>query len=179
VKNIMMKSTCLPIVLVMIISCFHLKSNAQLPHVGIYAHALYATPLDNSSHALYNAGGGGVGGILIGQKTTRLNGSIGYMHFFKEHQNPLGDETYIPVKLGIRQYIPLTLHFLYVQADAGIGFVSYKENGDSYSPFAYDFGAGVKLGIFEAALIWDNFHEKDPSGTSSWLTIQAGINLGL
>jgi hypothetical protein len=173
-----MKSTFLSIVFIVILSFLALNSNAQIPHVGIYAHALYAAPLDNSSQALYNGGGGGVGGILIGQGTTRFNGSVGYLHFFKEHQNQLGDETYVPVKAGIRQYIPLTLHFLYVQADAGIGFVSYKENGDSYSPFAYDIGAGVKLGIFEAALIWDNFHEKDPSGTSSWLTIQAGINLG-
>lgn len=173
-----MKPACLPVAFAIALSCFQLNSNAQLPHIGIYAHAVYATPLDNSSQTLYKGGGGGVGGILIGKKTTRFNGSLGYIHFFKEHDNPLGDETYIPAKVGVRQYIPLSLHFLYAQADAGIGFISYKEKGDSRSAFAFDFGAGVKFGGFEAALIWDSFHEKDPAGMSSWLTIQAGINLG-
>lgn len=155
-----------------------LKVNAQLPHAGIYAHLLYATPLDNSSQAFYKGGGGGVGGILIGKGTTRFNGTVGFSQFFQDEGNHLGDETYIPVKAGIRQYIPLTLHFLFVQGDAGIGFVKNKDADNSRTPFAFDFGAGVKFGLFEAALIWDNFHEKDPSGLSSWLTIQAGINLG-
>ncbi|MBV9963071.1 MAG: hypothetical protein JO072_12560 [Parafilimonas sp.] len=151
--------------------------HAQAPHAGIYVHALYAAPLDNSSQKLYNGGAGGVAGILVGKGNTRFNGSIGYSHFFADNSNDFGDESYVPVKVGIRQYIPLTLHFLYVQGNAGIGFVNHA-NGDNYSPFAFDFGAGVKFTAFEAALIWDNFHEKHPSGISSWLTIQAGINLG-
>jgi len=173
-----MKSNLLPAALVSLLGFTGLNTSAQLPHFNIYAHALYAAPLDNSSEALYKYGGGGVGGILIGRHTTRLNATLGYIHFFSEHENDLGDETYVPLKVGIRQYIPLTLHFLYVQANAGVGFVSNKNSDNNKSPFAYDFGAGVKFSLFEAALIWDNFHESDPSGTSSWLTIQAGINLG-
>src|ERR1700759_2241405 len=132
---------------------------AQAPHAGVYIHALYATPLDNSSQTLYNEGAGGVAGILVGKGTTRFNASIGYSHFFADNSNALGDETYVPVKIGIRQYIPFTLHFLYVQGNMGVGFVNH-ENGDNYSPFAFNFGAGVKFTAFEAALIWDNFHEK-------------------
>ena len=52
-----MKSTFLSIVFIVILSFLALNSNAQIPHVGIYAHALYAAPLDNSSQALYNGGG--------------------------------------------------------------------------------------------------------------------------
>ena len=44
---------------------------------------------------------------------------------------------------------------------------------------AFDFGGGVKLGPFEAAVVWDTFHEKVPEGISSWITFQAGINIGL
>lgn len=165
-------------VIIFSLSIISIKASAQIPHIGIYAHVLYASPLDESSQNLYKYGGGGVGGILLGKKTTRFNASIGYVHFFSEHINPLGDKTYIPLKAGIRQYLPLTLHFLYVQGDAGIGFVSNKESSDNSSRFAYDFGAGVKFAGFEAALIWDNFHEKQPSGSSSWLTIQAGFNFG-
>lgn len=154
------------------------KVNAQLPHISIYAHALYATPLDNSSESLYNGGVGAVGGVLLGKKNTRFNTSVGYSHFFSDHVNPLGDETYIPFKIGIRQYIPFSLHFLFVQGDLGAGYVSNKNTDGSDSRFAFDFGAGVKFTGVEAALIWDNFHEKDPSGMSSWLTIQAGFNFG-
>jgi len=173
-----MKAAQVIAVIILLVLFSQRKVNAQLPHIAIYAHALYATPLDNSSEKLYKFGGGGVGGILIGQKNTRFSGSVGYSHFFAEHNTVFGDETYIPVKAGIRQYIPLTLHFLYLQANAGIGFVSYKKTDETRSPFAFDFGAGAKFGGFEAALIWDNFHEKDPAGMSSWLTVQAGINLG-
>lgn len=158
-------------------------SHAQpphLPHAAIYIRALYATAIDKSSQELYNGGAGGIAGILVGEKTTRFNASIGYEHFFADNgTNRLGDETYVPVKVGVREYIPLTMHFLFVQGDAGIGFVNNSKISNGHSPFAFDIGGGVKIAAFEAALIWDNFHEVTPAGTSSWLTFQVGINLGL
>jgi hypothetical protein len=171
--------TALIIAAIIFFTGVSIKTNAQLPHAGIYVHALYATPLDGSSPKLYNGGVGAVGGVLVGGKTTRFSGSVGYSHFFADDsKNPLGAETYVPVKVGIRQYIPLTLHFLYVQGNAGVGFVSNANSNNTDSRFAFDFGAGVKFTAFEAALIWDNFHEKSPDGISSWVTVQAGINLG-
>ncbi len=161
-------------VLIFCMNMIAIKSISQIPRISIYGHALYAIPLDGSSKEFYNGGVGVVGGILAGRKTTMFNGSIGYSHFFADKANTFGDETYVPVKVGVRQYIPLTLHFLYAQADMGMGFITHK-NGDNYSPFAFDFGAGVKFAAFEAALIWDNYHKKNPSGMSSWLTVQAGI----
>ena len=152
----------------------------HLPHAAIYVHALYATAIDQSSQLYYNGGAGAVAGILVGEKLTRFCGSIGYDHFFADNSTDhAGDESYVPVKIGVRQYIPLTMHFLFIQANAGIGFVSNNIMGNSYSPFAFDFGGGVKLGPFEAAVVWDTFHEKVPEGISSWITFQAGINIGL
>jgi hypothetical protein len=156
-----------------------LRSQAQLPHVSLYVHALYASALDKSSQKLYNNGFGGVAGLTFGTKATRFVGSIGYSSFTADKgENLLGNETYIPVKAGVRQNLPLVLSFLYLQGDLGVGFVGNKGNTNNDTRFAFDLGAGAHFGAFEAALVWDNFNEKQPSGWSSWLTIQAGFNIG-
>ena len=173
-----MKPRLNTIALILCITFIAIKTNAQGPHAGIFIHALYAAPLDNNSHEFYKGGAGGEGGILVGRKNTLFIGSIGYARFLSDNSNPLGDKTYVPVKAGIREYIPLTLHFLFLQADAGVGFVSQRHSDETNSPFAYDFQAGVKITAFEAAIGWDTFHENNPSGWSSWFTVKAGINLG-
>ena len=151
------------------------RTNAQA-HAGIFIHALYAAPVGTISNDLYSNGGGAEGGILAGRKATRFAGTIGYSHFFKTGDNVYGDKTYIPIKAGIRQYLPL--NFIFLQADAGIGLVNYAHTADSESPFAYDFLAGVKFSGFEALIGWDTFHSKLQEGWSSWFTIKAGINFG-
>ena len=150
------------------------KANAQ--HAGIFVHALYAAPMGGISSDFYNGGAGGEGGVLAGKKFTRFVGSIGYSHFFSDNANIYGDKTYIPVKAGVRQYLPLDIIFL--QADAGVGFVSQKHSDNNTTPFAYDFQAGVKFGGFEGAIGWDTFHASDFSGWSSWFTVKAGFNIG-
>jgi len=166
----------------LVMTGFFLSKESQAQHLAIYGHALYATPLDKSSQNLYKTGVGGVAGITVGENNTRFVASIGYTGFSSENDanNPhnFGDETYVPVKIGIQQHLPLILSFLYLQADAGAGFISYKSNSDNDTRFAFDIGAGAKFGIFEAALVWDSFTEKLPEGWSSWLTIQAGLKFG-
>ena len=175
-----MKSCWIITPVVFLISVFSNKIFAQLPHGGLYVHALYASPLDKSSKKFYNGGAGAAAGILAGKKTTRFNASVGYLYLLADKsENVSGSQVYIPFKAGIRQYLPLTLHTLFIQGNAGVGFVSYKNNANNDSRFAFDFGAGIKLTTFEAALLWENFKEKNPSGYSSWLTIQAGFNIGL
>ena len=150
---------------------------AQAPHAGLYIHALYAASADSRTGDLYDGGGGVEGGILFGMGSRRLGGSIGYSKLFADHDvNVFGDKNYIPVKLNFRQYLPLNIIFL--QADAGLGFVSFQHGDDKQTPFAYDFQAGVKLTMFEAAIGWDSFHASEQSGWSSWFTVKAGINLG-
>jgi Outer membrane protein beta-barrel domain len=173
-----MKPVSITAALIFCISIISVKAKAQAPHIALYVHALYATAIDNSSQKLYNGGAGAEAGILAGPKNTMFAGSVGYSRFFAENVNEFGDETYIPVKVGVRQYLPVPVHFLFVQGDAGIGFVSSKNPGNDGSRFAFDFGAGLKFTAFEAALVWDNFHEVHPEGWSSWFTIKAGINLG-
>lgn len=169
-----MKPVLTIIALILCVSLITIKANAQ--HAGIFIHALYATPLDSRTGDFYNEGAGVEAGILGGKGSRRFGGSIGYSKFLADSRNVFGDKNYIPVKLNFRQYLPL--NFIFLQADAGLGFVSFQHSDDKQTPFAYDFQAGVKFTIFEAAIGWDNFHAKEEAGWSSWFTVKAGINLG-
>ena len=157
---------------------FHFKSSAQRPHLNIYGHVLYASPLDKSSKDLYTGGAGVEAGILIGRGKTMFNAMIGTTRFFADDGNQYGYLTYVPVKVGIRQYLPLTMHFLFVQGDAGVGFTNSRYLANDGTRFAADIGAGVKFGLFDAAVMWDNIHEENPKGWASWFTVKAGLNLG-
>lgn len=158
------------------------KSNAQLPHLSLYVHGLYAAPLDYSTQDRYKYGLGVVGGLTLGTKNSRAVISTGYSNFFTKHDSPdhlLGDETYIPLKIGLRQYLPLTLHSFFVQGDLGVGFVGNKNTSNTNSRFVGDLGVGAHFSALEAAIVWDTFKEKKPDGWSSWITFQLGFNLGL
>ena len=161
------------------------SAQSEFPHASLYAHALYASALDKSSQHLYNNGFGGVAGVTYGKNNTYFVGSVGYTSIpsalgpTDPDPNNYGDETYIPVKVGIRQHLPVILSFLFIQGDAGVGFISYKSNTTNDTRFAFDLGAGAQFGPFEVALVWDSFTEKKPEGWSSWLTIQAGFTIGL
>lgn len=180
-KNHTMKSKIIIAAIISISLFITFKSKAQLPHLSLYVHGLYAAPLDKSTQDRYKYGLGAVGGLTLGSKNTRAVASIGYTNFFTKHDSPdhlLGDETYIPVKLGIRKYLPLTLHTFFLQGDMGVGFAGYKNESGSDSRFAADIGVGAHFTALEAAIVWDTFKEKKPNGWSSWLTFQLGFNLG-
>ena len=172
-----MKNISTIIALAFCIVFISIQSNAQAPHFSLYIHALYAAPLDSRTGDFYDGGGGGEAGILTGVGSRKFGASIGYSKFIADNnRNVLGDKNYIPVKINFRQYLPLNIIFL--QADAGLGFVSFQHSDDKQTPFAYDFQAGVKFAAFEAAIGWDSFHAKEEAGWSSWFTVKAGINLG-
>ena len=156
------------------------KSEAQLPHLSLYVHGLYAAALNTHSADRYNGGLGANAGITLGSKNSRGVFSLGYTNFFAKHDSPdhaLGDETYIPAKIGLRQYLPLTFHTIFLQADAGIGFIGYKNTSDTKSRFAGDIGAGAHFGAFEAVVSFDAF--KQPNYWSSWANLQLGFNIGI
>lgn len=153
------------------------KSNAQ-KLFSVFAHGVYAQPLDENFNNNYNAGLGVEGGVRIAINRTALVGTIGYTNFFSSSNSELGNLQYIPVKIGLRQYIVSRL--LFIHGDVGIG----KITGDLYnaqSRFSGDIGVGVKLTGFEVQLDYDGFTRKSPdvSGYSSWIGLKAGFSLGL
>ncbi len=156
------------------------KSEAQLPHLSLYVHGLYAAALNTHSADRYKGGLGANAGLTLGSKNSRAVFSLGYTNFFSKHDSPdhlLGDETYIPAKIGLRQYLPMTLHTIFLQGDAGIGFISYKNASERKGRFAADIGAGTHFGAFEAVVSFDAF--KQPNYWSSWANLQLGFNIGI
>ncbi len=156
------------------------KSEAQLPHLSLYVHGLYASTANNNSIDRYKFGLGANAGLTLGSKNTRAVFSLGYTNLFTKHDSPehaSGDETYIPVKIGLRQYLPLTLHTFFLQGDLGAGFTSYKNSDNTYKGFAADIGVGAHFSALEAAIMYDGFHQ--PYGWSSWITFQLGFNIGI
>ena len=150
-------------------------------NLSLYVHGLYGTALDNSSQNRYNGGFGGVTGICYGAKNTYAVGSIGYTSFHAKGTLVTSNQSYIPLKVGVRELFPINSSKIFGQADVGVGFISSNVTSASYvvkssdSRFAFDIGVGARLGkSIEAAVVWDNFKEVKPDGWSSWLTFQLG-----
>jgi len=144
----------------------------------IYAHGLYASPVDKNFKNGYNSGPGIEGGAAIGWGKTFIVGTVGYTSFSDKDNNTTGSTKYVPVKLGLRQYI--FLKKIYVHGDLGIGRI--KNNlYNNQSRFSGDVGVGAKLAGFEVQLDYDGFTRKspEPSGYSSWIGVKAGFNFGL
>lgn len=144
---------------------------------SIFAHGLYASPVDKNFKGNYNSGLGVEGGVSIGFGKTFLVGTVGYTNFFNSDANKGGDLQYIPMKVGVRQYVFSKL--IYLHGDLGIGRIK-AENYNNESRFSGDIGVGVKLTAFEVQLDYDGFTRRtpEPSGYSSWIGLKAGINLG-
>ncbi|MBG9374991.1 hypothetical protein I5907_02040 [Panacibacter sp. DH6] len=145
---------------------------------SFFVHGVYAQPLDENFNGNYNAGLGVEGGVRIAINRTALVATVGYTNFFSSNNSELGNLQFIPVKIGLRQYIISRLVFIH--GDVGIARIT----GDLYnnaSRFSGDAGIGVKLTGFEVQLDYDGFTRKSPEATgySSWIGLKAGINLGL
>ena len=141
----------------------------------IYAHALYATPVDKNFKDGYNSGLGVEGGAAVGWGKTFIVGTIGYTSFSDKDGNPAGNTSFVPVKIGLRQFVFSKL--IYVHGDLGIGKI--KNDLTTDSRFSGDIGAGVKLAGFEVQLDYDGFSRKGPSGYASWIALKAGFHIGL
>src|SRR5450432_2702580 len=112
-----------------------------------------AAALSNASRDNYSSGFGGEGGLGIGHDKLFFTGTIGYTDFSSKESNTAGNLHYVPVKVGARYYLPLK--FLFLNADAGLGFMKNKDSDVSSTKFAGDIGAGVKLGFFEVLANFD------------------------
>ncbi|CAN5746782.1 hypothetical protein BH10BAC2_BH10BAC2_44050 [soil metagenome] len=143
----------------------------------LYAHGIYANPVDKNFKDGYNAGLGVEAGAAIGWNKTFIVGTLGYTSFSDRDNNTAGNISYTPFKVGLRQYVFSKL--IYIHGDLGIGKVKNEVIDDTR--FSGDIGAGVKLAGFEVQLDYDGFTRKSPeaSGYASWIGIKAGFNLGL
>ena len=100
--------------IIFILAASFITTETKAQHAGIFVHALYAAPTGGVSHDFYNAGAGVEGGILQ-VKNYKVCWFYWLSHFFSDNANVYGDKTYIPVKAGIRQYLPLCILFFYRQ----------------------------------------------------------------
>lgn len=143
----------------------------------LYAHGVYANPVDKNFKDGYHAGLGVEAGAAIGWNKTFIVGTAGYTSFSDKDNNATGNISYAPVKIGIRQYV--FSKFIYVHGDLGIGKIKNDVLDDTR--LSGNIGAGVKLAGFEVQLDYDGFIRKSPeaSGYASWIGIKAGFNLGL
>lgn len=148
--------------------------------IFVFAHGTGALPIDKTSDTRYTSGFGAEAGIGVGSKQTFLTASIGYTSF--TGRDTFSTENYIPVKIGIREYLPLKIVFF--DADAGLAFVNGSTPTKqtpipSNSRLTADLGAGVKLGGFEVGLNFDVFKEPKPDGWAAWMVFKAGFRIGL
>lgn len=142
----------------------------------IFGHALYNSPVQSDLKNNYNYGLGAEAGAGIGANKTFLTATVGYGIFNSKNGNAAGNLTYVPAKLGIRQYIVGKLVFL----NANAGLVNLKPNkGDSQSRFTADAGVGIKVAGIDLGINYDGYAGKDPSGWASWVSFKAGFNIGL
>jgi len=152
-----------------------------------YAHALVAFIYDHTSIIKFHSGlGGEIGyGFYSKSHVTAYVGSIGYT-FFPVRSNaspsnpgvPVQSESYIPIKVGIRER--LINDWLYFNINGGIGIIGNSYNTiqtpdpSSLRPAA-DFGFGIKKGAFEAGINMDFFTEPKPDGGTGTVVLKAGF----
>ncbi|MEP6847060.1 MAG: hypothetical protein ABI861_13700 [Panacibacter sp.] len=164
----------------LLLTLFLLTASTQLQAQKlffVYAHGLYANPADKNFKTGYHTGLGVEGGAAIGWNKTFVVGTIGCTSFFNKDNNTTGKTTFVPFKVGLRQYI--FSKFVYLHGDVGVGKI--KNNLYDDSRFSGDIGAGIKLAGFELQLDYDGFARKspEPSGYASWIAVKAGFNMGL
>ncbi|HEX4850617.1 MAG TPA: hypothetical protein VFV08_07420, partial [Puia sp.] len=125
----------------------------------------------------YNYGLGAEGGAGIGTGRTFFVATLGYSSFSAVSDSKYGSTSYVPIKGGIRHYLPGKI--LFVNADLGVAHI--KNNLANSSRFSADFGLGVKLGPFEVMANYDGYARTsvENSGYSSWIGIKAGFHFGL
>ncbi len=178
-NQVMKKLIIKCLIIMVIITGIHYKTTAQKLFY-VFAHGRYdAASLDKSGSNNYTAGIGAEAGVGIGANNTFFNGTIGYTNFISTSQNTNGDLRYIPVKAGIRYYLPLPVKLIFINTNAGVGMMKNASDQTTHTSFAADAGAGVKLGALEILTSIDAINEKDPVGWLTWWNIKAGLRFGL
>jgi len=153
------------------------RLNAQAP-IYIFIHLIGLDPIESNLKYNYKYGAGGEGSLGLGLgKHTVLTGTLGYT-LFKHSDNYKHDGiTYVPVKIGVRQY--LFAKKLFAHTDIGLGIVSLPDAPGNETHFSGDVGLGIKLSRFEILVDYDGFTQSGPDRYASWVAIKAGFSFGL
>lgn len=161
------------------LSLFFLTANiahaqVQKPGITVGGYAIYAKPQGGFNDA-YSFGGGGevFGGAGLGK--TFIIATAGFSAFKATSGIHSGNVTYLPVKIGLKQYIFRKL--LFINADVGRAIVKNKNFNESR--FTRGIGFGAKLLGLEAALYYDGWKNVHASGFSNSVNIKAGWSISL
>ncbi len=109
----------------------------------------------------YSIGAGGEIFAGVGWKRTFLIATGGFSAFRPQRGTGLGILNYIPLKVGVKQFVFRKLIFL----NADLGIAKVKNKRFSESRFSRGIGAGVKLMGLEASLYYDGWKNIDPNAS--------------
>lgn len=154
---------------------FATNTHAQIvkPGVMVGGNLQYAKPSgDFRNTHNYGLGAEAFAGVGLGK--TFLVGTIGISSFHST-VNEVGNITYIPMKLGVRQF--LFGRTLFVNADLGSGKV--KVNGNSDKRFLVGFGAGARFLGVEAQVYFDGWKNQNSTAFSNSMLFKVGTSLVL
>jgi hypothetical protein len=136
--------------------------------------AAFAQPMDHLKEGFkYGVGGDVYGGVGWGK--TYLVATAGYRAFLEDVQFDAKALSYVPVKLGIRQYV--FSRRLYIQGNAGMASVGYRN--ETETAFTYDIGGGIRLAGFEIAAFFDAFKPKNATVYSTSVNGRIGYSFSL
>ncbi|HEX6915404.1 MAG TPA: hypothetical protein VF145_09190 [Chitinophagaceae bacterium] len=165
-----MKPAILLLAIVMLVSSSSVRAQRLFFAFG---HAEYAAPLGDLRSGYAN-GLGVEAGIGLGFKSTFFTATTGYTWLMPQDDNsPAGNLRYQPFKLGVRKY--LLRRNIFVKADAGLAGMKSEHSRDGSTHFTAGLGAGLKLATFEVL----GEYTTVSGGWGSWLSIKAGLAIGL
>lgn len=103
-----------------------------------------------------------------------ITGTLGYISYKHDDNNPYGKITMIPLKAGIRVY---PYKNIFIAGDAGVGFLKDQVMSSRESRFIYDLGVGAHGELLQAGLYYDGWKRKNSNGSSNTFQIRIGIAL--
>lgn len=142
----------------------------------IGANLLYAKPMGSFGDA-YQPGYGAEAVAGLGWGKTWIVATVGHNEFKADEGNPAGKLVYNPYKLGLRRY--LLLNRLFINADAGIGYLKNKGLDNKEKRFIGGAGIGARLLGFEAGIYYDNIKVEDKTDFDSNIQFKLGWGIKL
>jgi len=175
-----MKNSLLKAFITLSVTCIAIGSYAQAkikrPHVLIGANVSYSNPQSNFANTYkFGVGGEIFGGIGAGK--TYLVVTLGTAKFMGQKENPYGNLTYNPVKIGLRQF--LILNKIFVSGDVGTAYLKDKTMSNSVSRLSADVGAGVRLLGLEGGIYYNGWKSVHTGGFSGNVQVKLGWSITL